>query len=54
VRLLLDTHIVVWAASAPERIGHAIELIAGAERVVSVATVWELAIKQFLAGWISA
>lgn len=48
MRLLLDTHIVLWAAAAPERIGDALEVIASAERVVSVATVWELAIKQSL------
>ncbi len=48
MRLLLDTHIVLWAAAAPERMGNAVELVASNERVVSVATVWELAIKQSL------
>lgn len=48
MKLLLDTNILLWAAAVPERIGNALEAMANAERVVSVVTVWELAIKQSL------
>lgn len=49
MRLLLDTHVLLWAASRPERLGPARELIATAEeRLLSAASVWELAIKAGL------
>ncbi|HEY0392265.1 MAG TPA: type II toxin-antitoxin system VapC family toxin [Solirubrobacterales bacterium] len=48
MRLLLDTHVVVWALSAPKRLSrparHAIES-AENEVFVSVVSPWELAIK---------
>ncbi|MBM7808535.1 PIN domain nuclease of toxin-antitoxin system [Geodermatophilus bullaregiensis] len=49
MRVLLDTHVLVWAAAAPERLGVATDLIGEAdERLVSAVCVWELAIKQGL------
>lgn len=48
MRILLDTHVLLWAATAPERLGDALELLREGERLVSVASVWELAIKQDL------
>jgi PIN domain nuclease of toxin-antitoxin system len=48
VRLLLDTHVVLWAASAPERLGASADALQAADRLISVASVWELAIKQSL------
>lgn len=50
-RYLLDTHTFVWMASAPERLGEAarerIESPAS-ELLLSVASVWEMAIKSSL------
>lgn len=50
-RYLLDTHTFVWMASAPERLGPAarerIEAPA-ADLFLSVASVWEMAIKRSL------
>jgi PIN domain nuclease of toxin-antitoxin system len=49
VRVLLDTHVAVWAATTPERLGSATELLADADqRLLSAVCVWELAIKQRL------
>jgi len=49
VRVLLDTHILLWAADIPERLGPALPLIANADaRLLSAASTWELAIKQSL------
>jgi PIN domain nuclease of toxin-antitoxin system len=49
VKVLLDTHVLVWAATTPERLGVATDVIAGADdRLVSAVCVWELAIKQGL------
>ncbi|RBY83042.1 PIN domain nuclease [Geodermatophilus sp. TF02-6] len=49
MRLLLDTHVLVWAAAVPERLGAAGQLVADADRrLVSAVSVWELAIKQHL------
>ena len=49
MRVLLDTHVLVRAATTPERLGAAADLIAGAERrLASAVCVWELAIKQRL------
>ena len=47
MKLLIDTHLIVWAADDPARVPRrAREAIAGAERLVfSVATLWEVAIK---------
>lgn len=52
MRLLLDTHVALWAITDDARLSkHAIELIAepGNEVFVSVASLWEIAIKQALA-----
>lgn len=51
MRLLLDTHVVLWSASAPERVADAARAAIedGANEVyVSVVTAWEIAIKQSL------
>jgi PIN domain nuclease of toxin-antitoxin system len=49
VKLLLDTHVLLWAAAAPERLGDAERLLADADtRILSTASGWELAIKQGL------
>lgn len=49
MRILLDTHIVLWAASDPDRLGAAADLLVGAEeRLISAASIWELSIKQGL------
>ena len=49
MRLLLDTHVVLWAAADPERLGPSLSLVAEAEqRLVSAASTWELAIKANL------
>jgi PIN domain nuclease of toxin-antitoxin system len=49
VKLLLDTHVLLWAASDPDRLAPAARdaLEDGeAEALVSVVTAWEIAIKQ--------
>ncbi|MEV1292535.1 type II toxin-antitoxin system VapC family toxin [Pseudonocardia sp. NPDC049635] len=49
MRLLLDSHVVLWWLAGDERLGTAAtEAIAdgGNDAVVSVATLWELAVKQ--------
>ena len=44
--LLLDSHVVLWAMQDPDQIPEALrERLAASTRLVSVATVWELAIK---------
>ena len=51
MKLLLDTHLVLWAASAPERLSPtALELLESAanELVVSVVSFWEIVIKRGL------
>ena len=51
MRLLLDTHVLLWSATAPDRLSaearEAIEDGAN-EVVISVVTAWEIAIKQSL------
>jgi PIN domain nuclease of toxin-antitoxin system len=51
VKLLADTHVVLWSATAPGRIGEearaAIE-DGGNDLFMSVVTAWEIAIKQSL------
>jgi PIN domain nuclease of toxin-antitoxin system len=44
----MDTHVLLWAASAPERLGSSTDALQTADRLISVASVWELAIKQGL------
>jgi PIN domain nuclease of toxin-antitoxin system len=51
VRLLLDTHLLLWAAAEPERLsGAARALIEDVQNqlVFSAASVWEIAIKSGL------
>lgn len=51
MKLLADTHVVLWAALEPERLSHACRtaLEDGANEVrVSVVSAWEIAIKQSL------
>ena len=48
MRLLLDTHIWLWAAMEPERLNPAIRtaIETETELVLSVASLWEMAIKH--------
>jgi PIN domain nuclease of toxin-antitoxin system len=51
LRLLLDTHVVVWAFAKPDRLSaNALEIISSEENsvFVSIVTPWELAIKRAL------
>ena len=49
MRVLLDTHVLVWAATTPERLGADLAVVEDADRrIVSAVCVWELAIKQRL------
>jgi PIN domain nuclease of toxin-antitoxin system len=51
VKLLLDTHLLLWAAGAPERLSAlARKLLRAPEHalVFSAASLWEIAIKQGL------
>ena len=49
MRVLLDTHVLVWAATTPEQLGADLTVIEDADRrIVSAVCVWELAIKQRL------
>ncbi|MEH3116524.1 MAG: type II toxin-antitoxin system VapC family toxin [Methylorubrum populi] len=52
MRLLLDTHLLIWALGAPQRLSNtARQLIDDPAHVpvFSTASIWELAIKQSLA-----
>ena len=49
MRVLLDTHLVLWALAAPERLpGAAHRLIERADVYVSAASIWEISIKASL------
>ena len=49
MKVLLDTHVVVWATHQSARLGAARQLILDADqRLLSAVCVWELAIKQRL------
>ena len=51
MRLLLDTHLLLWAAATPERLSEAaLMLMADPENVLhfSVASLWEVVIKSSL------
>ena len=51
MKLLLDTHLLLWAAGQPERLSHAArELIEASENdlVFSTASLWEVVIKRGL------
>lgn len=47
MRLLIDTHVFLWAQDRPSRLGAALDVLADPEneRFVSAASVWEIAIK---------
>jgi PIN domain nuclease of toxin-antitoxin system len=51
MRLLLDTHAIIWAVDQPDRLGSrarpALEDAAN-ELLISAATIWEIAIKTGL------
>ena len=47
MRLLLDTHLLLWALTEPKRIGReGLALIAKADVYVSAASIWEISIKS--------
>ena len=51
MKLLIDTHLLLWAADRPERLPkQASQLLGDADNtlVFSVASIWEVAIKQSL------
>lgn len=50
MRLLLDTHVLLWAAVDPERLGEAAGVLEDADNevLVSAASSWEIAIKYGL------
>ncbi len=50
VRLLLDTHVWIWAASNPDRLSPEVRdaIVTGSEVVVSAVVALEVAIKQAL------
>ena len=51
MKLLLDTHVVLWAATAPDRLARDVRTVIedGANEVcLSVVSAWEIAIKQSL------
>ncbi len=51
MRLLIDTHLLIWAAEGPERLSaEAFSLMADPDNllVFSAASIWEIAIKQTL------
>jgi PIN domain nuclease of toxin-antitoxin system len=51
VKLLLDTHLLLWAAGEPERLpgdAHALIEDMGNELLFSAASLWEVAIKRGL------
>jgi PIN domain nuclease of toxin-antitoxin system len=49
MRLILDTHLLLWALSDPKRVGReGLALIDRAEVYVSAASIWEISIKSAL------
>ena len=51
MKLLLDTHVLIWALSTPERIKPKVQdLLTNVDNIVlvSVASLWELQIKKSL------
>jgi PIN domain nuclease of toxin-antitoxin system len=51
VKLLLDTHLLLWAAGAPERLSPAARTLLAADEhtlMFSAASFWEIAIKSSL------
>ncbi len=48
-RVLLDTHVLLWALAEPEKLsGPAVDLLedGDVDLLVSVATIWEIAVKR--------
>ncbi len=47
MRLLLDTHVLLWLAVSPERLGAAADTLAdpATELLLSAASAWEIGIK---------
>jgi len=51
VKLLLDTHLLLWAAGEPERLSPSVQALlndAGNELLFSAASLWETSIKRGL------
>ncbi len=49
MKVLLDTHVLLWAATTPERLGTDLAVVEAADsRIVSAVCIWEVAIKQRL------
>jgi len=51
MKLLIDTHLLLWAAGEPERLSHAARALiedSHHELLFSAASLWELAIKRAL------
>ena len=49
MRLLLDTHLLLWALATPSRLSaKALKQIEGAEVFASTASIWEISIKSAL------
>jgi PIN domain nuclease of toxin-antitoxin system len=51
LKLLLDTHLLLWAAGAPERLSATARMMIdspGTTPIFSVASLWEIAIKRGL------
>jgi PIN domain nuclease of toxin-antitoxin system len=51
MKLLLDTHVILWAAGEPDRLSHETRALlgdAGNELLFSAASIWEIAIKSGL------
>ncbi len=49
MRVLLDTHVLLWAKTAPRRLPEALQLFikqSDVEPLFSAASIWEIAIKQ--------
>lgn len=48
MRLLIDSHVLVWSQFVPDRVGEAASeaLVTADEVLVSLASLWELAIKH--------
>ncbi|WP_018267481.1 type II toxin-antitoxin system VapC family toxin [Methylosinus sp. LW4] len=51
MKLLLDTHLLLWAASEPQKLPHQCRILleeATSEPIFSVASIWEIAVKNGL------
>jgi PIN domain nuclease of toxin-antitoxin system len=49
VRILLDTHLLLWSLLTPQRLSaRERDMIEGSEVLVSAASIWEIAIKASL------